>query len=112
MKITALDLDFLKSVAPLKFDAEIRANDFCVNNQDDACTLSHDDALKLLKIMKNFSMIYFDKDEYFAFTVISKPNSVGFDVSWCAISREPNSEGRYECASSFDKLEHMISVKN
>lgn len=112
MMLTELELAFVESKRANASSAHQDAHILVCARQDDACTVSLDDAVELLSIMHKMSLLRCNDSEFFAITAYETPDGNGDDLSWCALQREPNAFGRYEVASSFDRSDFYLRLES
>lgn len=111
MKLTALEIALVESKRSVESDAHYRAYMLCVDRQDDAGTLSAEDAIELMKIMHEFALVRTNDSKIFAIVVFEREDNRD-DLSWCSLQREPNAAGRYECCSSYDQSSFYLQIQS
>ena len=117
MKLTVLEKLHLEAMRSVRNDDMVAAHHevhaLVCDNQDDGCTVSEEVALKILAVINRFALVRRDCDtaadpEFFALSLVD-PDSNGSDFLYCAISVNPDENGRYAATSASDLSEDYLS---
>lgn len=77
--------------------------------QDDACTLSEEDAVEMLRLMRGFALVKETDSGLFACSLVPVHGSV--DCVYARLQKAPNADGRYDAYSATDSFRSVFGFE-